>query len=1508
MSKLNTRPLLPMALVAGLALGGVVALPAGPAQAEVTYTALPQGQMEVVDVDSVETTGEGANGPAELVLDGDAATYWHTQWAGGVDPLPHHITVRIAPEPVQLGQVRLTPRQSSNGSGRVNEYELWTAAGDCASADYTLAATGSFPGDVASYAQERTITLDAPVAANCAKLVYLSSWGGRSADSPISPPETVASLAEFNADVASDDGSSEPPASGPLLPEVPEGVVEIADGDFRVRLHPEFPQVVDYRLGEDQLVGRLGGPLTSVLVNEVQQAVTVAAPVVDGATATYAITLPGLPGVSFDVVATVADDTLRLEFANLVDPGSDVNRIRIPRHDLVTVWSGDPASQLTAGLMTVNRGTDGDRFENIAATPAGEVQGSWLVLANNSQLAAAFDTNAVEDNTGAASTKGRVGTDNNRWQRQVFASDNARYGSVWSGTWTWLSEAVEAHDGAIGREDNPFVEVRVTADANADELVDWQDAGIAARAITEFPNGSDEVADEVISRIPFNIVSQATHPFLRTLDDTKRISLATDNLGQKALLKGYQAEGHDSAHPDYAGHYNERAGGLEDLNTLAEASVDFNTSYGVHVNATESYSEAHEFSEELLQMPPRKAWGWMNQSYYIDGPKDLATGRVLERFQEFWDERPENLNWLYLDVYYPNGWEAQRLGRGLAEQGWVIGSEWSDKLADQSVWSHWSQDENYGGASNKGINSDVIRFVHNSKRDTWNPHPILSNSNIVDFEGWTGHVDYDEFIANVWERNLPVKFLQRSDIVKWTDNEITFANGTVAASDVESVSGSQIPTDRTIDFDGATVYADGAYLLPWTDGGEPRLYHYNIGGGSTTWELTDAWASQTSLTLFELTDTGRVEVGTVTPTDGAITLDATDGVAYVLYPTSEAPDPVVPDWGQASGIADPGFFSGTLDAYDTDGEVTVVRTDRGNFQAEFGPEAASLGQQLDLPAGTYSAWAWIEIEEGKQRPVTVGVNGRSVTAAGYAEGKGKGNRVANRITASTVPNATASDEKRDTGFQRLRVTFTTTGGPVVLNVSAEAGEAKVSVDDLRVVAYVPATDDEPTAGTIFFEDFENIDTGYFPFVTGAGNRGGDARTQLAEVHEPYSQRGWWGVALNGSVVEGGKLNDNVLDGRWSLMANNENTGEILKTAPGVIPFKAGRQYRVSFDHQTTYADQHRVRLGHDVVTEGGNVTVDAVTDVLGEQRETATYSAEFSASSCGVPFIAIDKLTGPNTQHNLTIDNLRVEDLGAAESGACLAGGIEAPRSVEAGGDITVTTTVSSYNEQTTGVTHALQLPEGWTAEVTTAGAATLAFGETSTQVWTVAVPADAGDGAIVFTGSGTVDGRLAEVTSTAQVRVIPPLPAGEAYLSDMQHRIVGTPTNGWGPIEWDLANGEQGSGDGGPLRLDGVTYPKGIGAHAYSRVDFGLGGECTQFQAVVGVDDAQTRGSIQFAVYGDGNLIHQTGVLRGSDPSVELDLDISGVQTLSLRVTDGGDGVGNDHGDWALARVTCGA
>ncbi len=130
-----------------------------------------------------------------------------------------------------------------------------------------------------------------------------------------------------------------------------------------------------------------------------------------------------------------------------------------------------------------------------------------------------------------------------------------------------------------------------------------------------------------------------------------------------------------------------------------------------------------------------------------------------------------------------------------------------------------------------------------------------------------------------------------------------------------------------------------------------------------------------------------------------------------------------------------------------------------------------------------------------------------------------------------------------------------------------------------------------------------------------------------------------------------------------------------------------------------------------------------------------------------------------------------------------------------------------------------------------------------------------------------------------------------------------------WGPVELNRSNGEQRQGDGQPLTLGGTVYPSGLGVHAASVLEYALGGRCSQFSVVQGVDDeVGDRGSVVFQVYGDGVKRDESPVLRGSDPGRPVTLDVSGVQTLSLRVSDAGDGRSHDHADWADARVSCAA
>lgn len=132
--------------------------------------------------------------------------------------------------------------------------------------------------------------------------------------------------------------------------------------------------------------------------------------------------------------------------------------------------------------------------------------------------------------------------------------------------------------------------------------------------------------------------------------------------------------------------------------------------------------------------------------------------------------------------------------------------------------------------------------------------------------------------------------------------------------------------------------------------------------------------------------------------------------------------------------------------------------------------------------------------------------------------------------------------------------------------------------------------------------------------------------------------------------------------------------------------------------------------------------------------------------------------------------------------------------------------------------------------------------------------------------------------------------------------------TNGWGPVERDLSNGEQAQGDGHPITLNGVTFAKGLGAHAASDVRYAIGG-CTRFQSSIGVDDeVGANGSIVFQVYLDGVKAYDSGLMTGATATKTIDLDTTGKSALRLVITNGGDNVDYDHGDWAGATVTCGS
>jgi hypothetical protein len=162
----------------------------------------------------------------------------------------------------------------------------------------------------------------------------------------------------------------------------------------------------------------------------------------------------------------------------------------------------------------------------------------------------------------------------------------------------------------------------------------------------------------------------------------------------------------------------------------------------------------------------------------------------------------------------------------------------------------------------------------------------------------------------------------------------------------------------------------------------------------------------------------------------------------------------------------------------------------------------------------------------------------------------------------------------------------------------------------------------------------------------------------------------------------------------------------------------------------------------------------------------------------------------------------------------------------------------------------------------------------------------------------------------------VQPLAPRVRFLSDMETSgyrhvpLFGLP---WG-FERDA------NAAGGALRCGGKRHIKGLGMHATSRLAFSLGEPCRRFQARLGIDDAagkrgggdpaaDQRGSVIFRVYldrgaGKWEPAFASGVVRGGDDPIPLDLDISGAQGLALIVDAADHGDQGDLANWLDARV----
>ena len=387
----------------------------------------------------------------------------------------------------------------------------------------------------------------------------------------------------------------------------------LSSSRMEVLLNKDFPSVQSYLWKENQ--SRLDGQpfdVKAIVINGDHYLPQVTSKT-EADRVLYTLKVKEI-GITIKVCCQVTDNVFQLSVTGIEERDDfKVKTLAFPDHNLVSVPETVPGS-----CLSIADNVHKDRFYPLKEKSVDNTcQYGSILLLNSDKLVATLESNSMYTT------------------RQFLYQSVQTPGPVVTGIWgnEWI---YRGHDGEV--VDLPYIKVILSDDCNQDNKVDWQDGAIALQRVYPAPFGVDRIQNSYAT-ITMNFASCAQYPFLRQLDNIKKFYLATDGFGQMLELKGYQSEGHDSAHPDYSGNYNERAGGKDDLAFLAKEARKYNAHIGVHINHSESYPEARAFNDRIVTDMP--AWSWLDQSYFLNKEADMLAGTFEERLNRLKTDVPD---------------------------------------------------------------------------------------------------------------------------------------------------------------------------------------------------------------------------------------------------------------------------------------------------------------------------------------------------------------------------------------------------------------------------------------------------------------------------------------------------------------------------------------------------------------------------------------------------------------------------------------------------------------------------------------------------------------------------------------------------------------------------------------------------------------------------------------------------------------------------------------------------
>jgi hypothetical protein len=135
-------------------------------------------------------------------------------------------------------------------------------------------------------------------------------------------------------------------------------------------------------------------------------------------------------------------------------------------------------------------------------------------------------------------------------------------------------------------------------------------------------------------------------------------------------------------------------------------------------------------------------------------------------------------------------------------------------------------------------------------------------------------------------------------------------------------------------------------------------------------------------------------------------------------------------------------------------------------------------------------------------------------------------------------------------------------------------------------------------------------------------------------------------------------------------------------------------------------------------------------------------------------------------------------------------------------------------------------------------------------------------------------------------------------YLSDLDPI---SETSSFAPMRWDR------NVDGAEFDVGGRVLPKGLGVHAHSRLTYAVPASAIMFSALLSPSSGEMkclRMSYRMRVFGGSDkVLFESETFHSRSLPVSIDVDVSGISTVTLEVVPLEDGIDCDHANWIMAQ-----